>query len=184
MANFLQAYQITAGHEGGYANLAADSGGETYKGIARNHWPAWQGWPFIDAVKLKVGKSANKINAEAGLDSTLQQYVRDFYKREFWDKNKLDLFASQEVANEVYDTGVNMGTKVAAKFLQQALSLLGTPITVDGAIGPATLSKVNSFASPSKLVKLLNLLQGRRYLDIVENNPSQKVFLNGWLNRT
>ncbi|GAA4299348.1 glycoside hydrolase family 108 protein [Nibribacter koreensis] len=183
MANFRDAHKITAAHEGGYANHIADTGGETYKGIARKHWPHWPGWGSIDAIKLKVGGAAANINASAAVDLTLQKHVESFYKKEFWDKNKLDAFTSQAVATEVYDTGVNMGTAVAAKFLQEAMVLLGENIAIDGAIGPVTIAKVNAYPSPTRLVKLLNLLQGQKYLAIVRNNPTQKVFLNGWLNR-
>ena len=48
MAIFNSAFQITMGNEGGYANNPADSGGETYKGIAKNYWPNWEGWTAVD----------------------------------------------------------------------------------------------------------------------------------------
>ena len=48
MAKFQIAEAITGRNEGGYANNSADTGGETYAGIARNYWPKWQGWKYID----------------------------------------------------------------------------------------------------------------------------------------
>lgn len=37
-------------HEGGYSNDPIDLGGETYKGIARNAHPNWQG----DYLSIKI----------------------------------------------------------------------------------------------------------------------------------
>ena len=51
MADFSKAWGRSSVHEGGYAHLAGDAGGETYRGIARNFHPEWPGWKFIDRVK-------------------------------------------------------------------------------------------------------------------------------------
>lgn len=182
MASFKEAFRITSAHEGGYSNHGADKGGETYAGISRVNWPGWPGWKYIDAIK-KTSSVAARINSEASSDPLLLKAVEDFYKQHFWDKNRLNEFNSQAIANEVFDTGVNMGTTVAARFLQEALVLLGDKLVVDGLIGNMTIARVNAYPSPNALVKLLNLLQGQRYLSIVKSNPSQKVFLKGWLNR-
>ena len=40
MANFNIAIEKVLAHEGGYSDLAADRGGENYKGVARVHRPA------------------------------------------------------------------------------------------------------------------------------------------------
>ncbi|WP_369682039.1 glycosyl hydrolase 108 family protein [Malonomonas rubra] len=37
------AFQITLGHEGGYAFAPDDAGGETYKGLVRHHHSSWLG---------------------------------------------------------------------------------------------------------------------------------------------
>ena len=57
---FSQAFAATMQHEGGYANVQGDKGGETYMGISRVYWPSWPGWPVIDDWR------AERINALPG----------------------------------------------------------------------------------------------------------------------
>ena len=38
-------------HEGGYANVSGDLGGETYRGISRKNFPSWNGWEIVDEKK-------------------------------------------------------------------------------------------------------------------------------------
>lgn len=54
MADFNKAHLEVMGNEGGYANNPADSGGETYKGIARKFHPAWPGWKMVDDLKRSL----------------------------------------------------------------------------------------------------------------------------------
>lgn len=185
MANFNLAFQITDGHEGGYVNDPNDNGGETYRGIARKFWPNWQGWRIIDDYKFKH----KLIKGQIIDDPSLNNQVRAFYKSHFWDINKLDSIVDQGIANEIYDTGVNMGIKIAAIFLQQGLNLLNRnqkyyqDIKEDGSIGPVTISMTNAHKYPRCLEKTLNILQGARYVEICKNNPSQETFFRGWLTR-
>ena len=107
MARYEIAEAITGRNEGLYANDKDDSGGETYAGIARNHWPKWLGWNRIDFIKANYGKSAATINSYARHDKELTKAISSFYKANFWDVNKLDQFVDQQIANTVYDFGVN-----------------------------------------------------------------------------
>lgn len=115
MANFLEAHKIVMKNEGGYANDPDDRGGETYKGIARNMHPDWTGWILVDAVK-----KMNPINLNAALENnlTLQSQVLSFYKTEFWNVFKGDRIVSQNVAESIYDSAVNMGVGTAVKLVQ------------------------------------------------------------------
>src|SRR5690606_35935067 len=113
MANFELAYAKTNANEGGYANDPIDRGGETYKGIARNHWPNWHGWVIIDKIKKLHGTGVAKIDRMAAQDSTLQRLVELFFKERFWDVHGLDNILHQRIAEEMYDTGVNMGADIA-----------------------------------------------------------------------
>ncbi len=184
MASFEIAFKITGGHEGGYANNPLDRGGETYCGIARKFFPKWGGWPIIDSNK----KFRNFPNVLAG-DDNLTALVRAFYKENFWNALRLDDVANQPIANELYDTGVNMGTGAAALFLQRVLNVTNrserdyADLQLDGRIGPATIKILNAHTRPTQVLKLLNCLQGTRYIDICERNPSQEVFMNSWASR-
>lgn len=187
MANFSTAFALTMGNEGGYANNPADKGGETYKGIARNFNPTWAGWVPIDDAK-KVWPVA-KLDAYLSTNSGLQSRVVAFYKTNYWDVNQLDQVINQAIANELFDTGVNMGTGIAARMVQEALNLtnnnqrLYPDMLIDGAVGPKTLGLLNNHPRPSLIYKLLNVLQGERYLTIMRHAPAQEVFCASWLSR-
>lgn len=184
MAEFKIAYNITREHEGGYSNHSNDTGGETYKGIARNPNPTWQGWAIIYDLRRASGFPAN-LNSNSGL----QALVHSFYKAEYWDAMNLDMVKNQSIANELFDTGVNMGIGRAGIFLQRVLNVankgqsLYPNLKLDGNIGKVTIGALNSHPDPSVILKGLNALQGAQYITICENNPSQEVFFNGWMKR-
>lgn len=188
MADFKIAKIITAQAEGGYANNLADTGGETMYGISRKFNPNWTGWKLVDSIKKEVGTSPSAINKKADRDPVLHALVDSFYKTNYWDVNRLDAVTSQSVANELFDTGVNMGVRVAAEFLQRALNItnnngkLFEDLIVDGAIGQRTLSALS--ISDAKLIyKILNVLQGAKYVAICEANKSQEIFVKSWFSR-
>lgn len=185
MANFDIAEGITGRNEGGYANNPSDTGGETYAGIARNHWPKWEGWKIIDAIKSKLKYSntltASNINKEAKGHSKLHDLISQFYKQNFWDVLKLDLVNDQQLANSVYDFGVNSGTGRSAKFLQQAINnVCGVGLAVDGKIGNKTITEVNKHDAKS-IYSVYNKLREEFYRSIAKGSQSQ--FLKSWLSR-
>lgn len=186
MADFKIAYAITAKVEGGYANNPHDAGGETYKGIARKMHPTWKGWIIIDTIKRKVGTSALSIDKAAEQDPVLQGLVLSFYKDNYWNTMSLDSLNDQKMANELYDTGVNMGLSVSGKFFQRVLNISSkTGLTVDGKIGPKTVGLFNQLKDSDKYMvwKFFNCLQGEKYISICEARPSQEIFLRSWASR-
>jgi lysozyme family protein len=184
MAQFEPAHAITAANEGGYANNKLDRGGETWKGVARNFWPNWPGWLLVDEQRRQPGFPKNLWGS-----TDLQRHVLSFYKVNFWNVLKLDSVASQAIANELYDTGVNTGTGTAGTFLQRALNLtnkngtLYADLVVDGKVGPATLSALNKHPNPPLVLKVLNVLQGAHYVKIAEANRTQEAFMQSWMAR-
>jgi lysozyme family protein len=185
MANFEQAYLKTAQAEGGYANDPNDYGGETYCGISRVHHPAWFGWKIIDAHK-----QTPKFPAILATLPELSQRVKSFYKQVFWDTIWGDLLPDQNIAEELYDTSVNCGLKV--KYLQTALNVLnrnGTlyfDIQVDNRMGNQTLEALQSYGRFDRyalLYKVMNILQGAHYIEIMQRDQSQEGFARGWLKR-
>lgn len=191
MADFKSAYYLTMGHEGGYANDPDDVGGETYKGIARNYHSSWEGWKIVDMYK-KEGSGARELNEKLKNNPEMIQLVEMFYKQHFWDVNRLDSFRSQHIANEMFDTGVNMGTTRAAEFLQKALNVLNKngqlyeDLVVDGKIGPKSISALNNILDRNEealLYKIINVLQGNHYIEFMNKSPVQEKFARGWFNR-
>jgi lysozyme family protein len=185
MADFKRAYAIVRVNEGGYANNSNDRGGETYKGIARKFWGDWSGWPIIDSYK----KHISSFEAALEKDKGLQDAVLAFYKQNFWNELSLDQVNDQAIADELFDTAVNMSTTTGATFLQRTLNVLNNraklydDLLVDGKIGPKTIQVLNAHKSSTRVLKVLNCLQGAKYVAICENNPSQEEFMWGWMNR-
>ncbi|MCJ8211584.1 hypothetical protein MUY27_17835 [Mucilaginibacter sp. RS28] len=180
MAQFPTAFHLTMGNEGGYANNPNDHGGETYAGVARNFWPKWSGWQYVDAI---VSQHPASLNAALAASAPLQAAVASFYQANFWDTLSLTSLNSQQLANQLFDAAVNMGTGIAGKFLQQAVNAVapGT-LTVDGQVGPLTIAAANKQNIESLYNQVISLRRAR-YLAIIQANPSQAQFRNSWMSR-
>ncbi|HEY0089689.1 MAG TPA: glycosyl hydrolase 108 family protein [Candidatus Lokiarchaeia archaeon] len=184
MANYEQGLPIVINNEGGYVNDSTDKGKETYQGISRANWPNWEGWVEIDRIKQQRKIAFNEIILN------LWPLVKRFYKLNFWDTNKLDQINNQQIANEIFDTGVNMGISKGVKFLQEALNLLNknqkeyNDIAEDGIIGTITINLTNNHKNQIALLKTINGLQFMKYVEICDRDKSQEKFFYGWLNRT
>ena len=162
MSNFNKSLQYVLKKEGGHVNDPDDSGGETYKGVARKIWPEWDGWKFVDA------KDWGKADSCLG----------SFYKDNFWDKCKLDLVEDDEIATSIFDFAVNAGYKTSVTLAQKAAGCYA-----DGVVGEKTISAINEcdrddFLAAFALVKIA------RYVSICKRNPSQRKYFYGWVCRT
>jgi len=187
MAEFKLAYAITLKHEGGYSNDPDDAGGETYKGIARRFHPSWVGWQIIDKSK-QLSNFPNSLKENNNLDLL----VSNFYEAFYWDVNLLSEFPSQQIANEMFDTGVNMGIGRAAKFLQRALNALNSngkvyeDIVEDGKVGANTIKALKAciaYRGDEYIYKVMNILQGMHYIEYMTKSPIQEKYAYGWLKR-
>ena len=187
MANFEQAYIITLGHEGEYSNDPDDVGGETYKGIARKYHPDWEGWSIIDNLKDKPNFPAN-LNSSNVLD----MMTKRLYKQNYWNRFIGDDISNQQIANELFDTGVNMGISRAVKYLQIALNVMNRnqalypDIVEDGKFGTNTLNALIEYLNNDEshyLYKIMNILQGMHYIEYMQKSPTQEKYARGWLKR-
>lgn len=162
-------------HEGGYSNNPSDPGGETNYGIT-------------------VGTARANGYQGAMRDMTRQDAIA-IYKRQYYygpNLNAVDA-VSPGIAAELFDTGINMGTKVAATFLQRALNALNRngadypDLALDGSIGPSTIAALKAYLAKRGvdgehvLLKALNCLQGERYISLTEKNHRLEDFTFGWL---
>ena len=164
MANFEQALKKTLEHEGGYVNDPDDSGGETYKGIARRFNPDWIGWAYVDKRDFK--------------NPNLDKLVSDFYYIRFWEPLNIDGLINQEIATSIFDFAVNAGVKTSAILAQKAAD-----VEADGEIGVNSINAINSmdaelFLSNFALAKIV------RYVAICKKNPKNKKYFFGWVCRT
>lgn len=145
MCDFQTAFKRTVGFEGIYSNDPDDHGGETYKGVSRHYWPEWPGWPIVDAHK-----DADNFPSCLAADPVLIQHVQLFYRDKFWLPMACDRIPHQPLANELFDTGVNIGLYPTIRFLQIGLNRinkLGTlwpDIKEDGIAGPVTIAALDA----------------------------------------
>jgi lysozyme family protein len=166
----LEAMLTTLTHrEGGYVDHPSDRGGPTC-------------WGITGAVARAYGYTGDMQNLPLHV-------ARGIYATRYWHQPSFDQVndVSGLLAEELLDTGVNMGTGVAARFLQRALNVLGPyNLTADGAIGPMTLHALKEFlkrrgADGEKvLFAMLNAQQSVRYIELAEKDRSQMDFEYGW----
>ena len=197
MADFKTAYKLVLDYEGEYSNDANDRGGETYCGIARNFFPKWRGWKYVDNAKSKYGTKPSVLSKNLKGIADLQEAVSEWYKEEWWDKLKLDNL-SQTLANEMFEQSINLGKGGHGKLLQMLINAFNydpktnkaifTDLVVDGAVGPKTLNALATILArrtdEKTFAHALNCLQGYHYINLSANKVSQRAFLRGWLTRT
>ncbi len=189
---YRKAFAKVMGHEGGYSYHPADKGGETFKGISRKYNPTWDGWELIDSTKKSNPADFEEILMK---DFQLDLNVEYFYYENYWKTKRLNLERLADnfpnTASQLFDIAVNMGVKRAAKILQQALNILNRDeynypdVIIDGFIGEKSFYVILEEIKFEKsyLPKLISLLKAKRYLDIIEADKSQEIFIRGWINR-
>ena len=180
--------------EGFISNNKSDHGGFTYKGISRTNHPDWPGWKIIDAsvtAGTASGSTAASVNSKLKNNDQLNQLVEEFYRSEFWNKIQADLLPTQLIADELFESSINLGVPAASEILQRSINLLNRnsklypDILVDGIIGTQTLAALNKSiaANGEKLLfNLLNFYQAKRYIEIMEKDHTQEIFI-GWFSR-
>lgn len=161
--------------EGGYVDHPADRGGPT-------------NWGITEQVARAYGYTGR-------MQDMPRSVAKSIYLERYWEAPKFNLVNehSAAVAEELLDTGVNMGPGVAARFLQRALNALNSEgkhypdVPVDGAIGRITIAALRAYLSVRGkdghvvLVRALNAQQAVRYIEIAEARPNQEAFVHGWL---
>lgn len=133
MADFLTAFQRTEKNEGKdiWTKTAGDAGGETWSGISRRANPNWSGWKIIDGIKNK--KNGQKISTPE-----LEELKRSLYRSNYWEPVWGDKIKNQKVANDMYDTGVNMGLSMSIKLSERQFKMKET-----GRMSDELLNKLN-----------------------------------------
>lgn len=175
MDGILKIIDNTIGKEGGYSNHPSDRGGPTRWGVTQ--------------AKAR----------EHGYWGDMRQYPREMavavYLKDYWAKPGIAtlLTINERIAEELFDTCVNMGPAWPGIFLQQALNGLNmqgklySDIVEDGSIGPATRNALTAYLKARKdegvevMLKALNVLQGARYFAITTARQRNEDFLYGWL---
>ena len=128
-------------------------------------------WNNFKCYKCGTSGSLSKLCKEFGV---YQEYFN-------FIKNKLDKIDNEEIALSICDWTVNSGAWWLKK-AQQTLNELGYNLVVDGIFGNKTLQALNT-VDVDKFLEIYHNKQRLFYNNIVKNNPTQKKFLQGWLNR-
>jgi lysozyme family protein len=161
--------------EGDYSDHPADRGGPTR-------------WGVTEAVARAHGYAGEMRHFPRAQAAAI-------YKRKYWHRPGFDQIArlAPHIAAELFDTGINMGTRTGSGFLQRALNALNRngrdfkDIAVDQVIGDETLTALDAFLrirgrrGETVLLKAIEALQGARYIKLAETRPANEAFLYGWL---
>lgn len=150
--------------------------GLTFYGIYETAHPKWEGWNIIKRY-LKIEPDLKKCSVVLSNNIELDLMVQNFYKKEFWDKSKLDLVNSQKVANQIFIFSTNIGVNKANKEVQKLLN-----VTVDGIIGSQTIQAINEKIEDD-FIKSFKSVQKAYYKRLVDNNPNLEICYKGWINR-
>jgi len=168
MKEFNDYFTVILGHEGGLVNNPNDPGGQTKYGISLL---------FIKGLTLADGD----IDHDGDIDSndikalTIED-SKELYKKFFWNPLHLEKLVNEELKLNLFDHGVNAGTKTAVKLLQRILSL-----DDDGSIGNMTITAANNYTG--NIIEEYKKARENYYLAIIAKNPKLSVFKNGWFNR-
>lgn len=174
MSTFEQAIPVILKHEGGWVNNPNDFGQETNFGIS-----------------MLIIRNENLTLQDLGIDNWLPgclkkmtvETAKNLYKRLFWDKYKYGEINDQTVATKILDCSVNCGPKRAHIMAQRACTALGTPIDIDGILGPESFKTINSFDPHTFVVEYARQMLNY-YNAIVQKNPTQSVFIKNWTLRS
>lgn len=161
--------------EGGYSDNPDDLGGATMYGITE---AVAREWDYQGAMRNLPRSLAFRI------------YEHDYYTRPgFHLVHEL----SEAIAEELVDSGVNLGPEWPSLWLQQSLNALNRQqedyddIATDGAVGPATAGALRAYLDlrgkegEAVMLTALNCYQGARYLDLSLARERNETFTYGWL---
>lgn len=163
----------TIGIEGEYSNNPSDRGGPTRWGVTESTARAHG---YKGDMKDYPKESAALVYAVSYIDKPKFDQVYD---------------VSPLLGKEMIDTGVNMGPHAATIFLQRSLNVLNLQgriyldIAADGNLGPASLGALRAYLAYRKngvtvLLRMLNALQGAKYIELAEKDKKQEDFIHGW----
>lgn len=149
--------------------------GYTFMGIYEVAHPEFEGWSIIKAELAKGDKVKASVACYNNL--VLRSMVIKFYKREFWDRMRLDEVVPQHTAEEMLVFGVNAGIKSAVKAAQEVVG-----VDADGVIGSKTIAALNGY-DVAKFDAEYDKKEIAHYEMLVAKNPSFERNIKGWKNR-
>lgn len=165
MNRFDYCLRFVLDREGGYSDHKSDRGGATNFGITQKTY---------DASRQEAGVLTRPVF------SITANEVTAIYRLRYWNVAKCGLLA-EPLDLYVFDSAVQHGPARAVKLLQRALG-----VADDGQLGPKTIGALHEEIAAGQLPELCrNFLAIRQdfYDDIVDADPTQQKFAEGWSNR-
>ena len=158
-----------------FENVKGDSGGATFCGIDSKDDGDWPGWPLVYAQLAKGNETPQNQPA-------IMAAVNAWYFDKYWLPAQLDYFP-ESIQNSAFGCAVNQGVGEMVKMMQRALIRTGSGISVDGELGPTTLTAINK-APLLWLEDAFKLARINVYLLTEERDPKDNLqFLDGWERR-
>lgn len=151
--------------EGGFVNHPKDPGGATNMGVTIATWKK-QGYDKDGDGDIDVDD----------LRLISEEDARAIFKANYWDRWKAAQIKNQSIANILVDWTWGSGA-YGIKIPQRILG-----VKIDGIVGPKTLAALNA-KNPQVLFYMLKEERKKYFERICTANPSNKIFLKGWLRR-
>lgn len=158
--------------EGGWADVAADPGGPTMKGITIGVYAGFTGETVRRDARGKHIRDAHFEALKARLRNITDAEVLEIYRRNYWVLVRGDELP-RGVDLAVFDFCLNAGPGQAVRSLQRVLG-----VNIDGHLGPATMGAVMR-CDPGALIRVY-MAERRRFYRALSTFPT---FGKGWLRR-
>ena len=170
-------YKLEFSNENDVLERNATEDGWTFMGIYQGAFPQLDLWKVIRQKMQQYNGDMKLVGSMLYNNATVREMVEAFYKKEFWDKARLDEVVSQQIANEIFVAGVNMGMKKAVMLAQKLVC-----VPADGVMGPKTLTAINKY-DDAMFDEMYDILETDHYEMIIADNPSKRIYAKGWRNR-
>ena len=145
--------------EGGYSDDPADRGGSTYMGVTLTTY-------------RRLHPEAGAEDLKRMTDSEWAYIVERFY----WGRCEANAIRNQSVAEMLVDWTWLSGPRA----IRYAQAIVHT--VPDGRVGPLTLKAINE-CEPGMFFEKMQRARLRHFQRIVQRDPSQLRFVNGWRRR-
>jgi lysozyme family protein len=167
MANFNTAYQIVRGHEAGFQIFPQDRGNRNSLGqLVGTNW----------GINAQVYETyLGRPPSEQDMRDMPRTTAVAIFKELYWDRIYGDTIPDQQLANIFLDGVINHGQGV--RLMQEVLG-----VAQDNRYGPASHAALLA-GNPRNLHNAYKARRRSYYHQLVANDASQRVFLNGWLTR-
>lgn len=154
-SNFEYSLNITLGQEKGYSDKPNDNGGRTKDGIT---WGTYKSWLSRSGNEWRKEHNLSYIDPKEAKNKVkyiTEGEIREIYLKDYWIASGADKISDYKMAAVVFDTAVLHGVGASMNFYKK---------------------------SGGDLEKFLELRRDS-YFGIVDRDPRQKEFLDGWLKR-